>query len=181
VDLGAVSGGGADAAFFANDATVTDDGTIYVTDTRMNVVYRVDANYDASVFYRFAPMEGLGLNGIVAHEDGYLIVVASGGNGVLYKIPLNNPEAASQIMLAEPVTGSDGLVWTADGRLASISNSASSVVLLTSDDSWASARTAGTASFEGQATTGAAVDDGVYVVQPHFNDAEQPVILRAEF
>jgi sugar lactone lactonase YvrE len=181
VDLGAVAGGGDDAEFFVNDVTVTDDGSIYATDSRMNVVYRVDASYTPSLFYRFAAMEGLGLNGIVTHPDGYLIVVASAGQGVLYKVPLDDPQAASQIALAEPVTGSDGLVWAADGTLASISNATSSVVKLTSSDAWASATVTGVASFEGQATTGAAVDDDIFVVQPHFNDPEQPVILRAAF
>jgi len=181
VDLGPLAGAGDDASFFANDVTVTDAGTIYVTDTMTNVVYQVDDEYNGSLFHRFEPMEGLGLNGIVAHEDGYLIVVASAGNGVLYKVPLDGPSAASAVALDEPVNGPDGLVGAADGRLASISNSTSSVVLLESSDGWASAQRVGVATFEGQATTGAAVDDEIYVVQPHFNDADQPVILRAEF
>ncbi len=83
--------------------------------------------------------------------------------------------------MTEPVAGADGLVWAADSTLAAISNSTSSVTKLASDDDWASATVAGVASFEGQATTGAAVDDDIYVVQPHFNDPEQPVILKAEF
>ena len=91
------------------------------------------------------------------------------------------PKRRSPWRSNEPVNGSDGLVWTADGSLASISNSTSSVVLLTSSDDWASAARTGVASFEGQATTGAAVDGDVYVVQPHFNDPEQPEILRAVF
>jgi len=180
VDLGPLAGNGA-ASFFANDVAVTDDGTIFVTDTMNNVIYRVDENYEPSLFYRFAPMEGLGLNGIVAHEDGYLIVVGHGGNGTLYKVPIANPGAAAAIALDQPATGADGLDWTSDGRLASISNSTSSVVLYTSNDGWASAQVSATATFEGQATTGTEVDDDVYVVQPHFNDQEQPVILRAQF
>ena len=48
----------ADAVYFANDVAVGDDGTAYVTDTRMNVIYQVDADYNASVLYRFAPHGG---------------------------------------------------------------------------------------------------------------------------
>lgn len=181
VDLGAIAGG-ADVAHFANDVAVAADGTIYVTDTQTNVVYRVDgSDYTPSVFYRFAPMAGLGLNGIVHHPDGYLIVVANGGAGMLYKIPVANPDAASQIRLSEPATGADGLDWAADGTLASISNSTSSVTKYRSTDGWASATVAGVASFVGQATTGTAVDDDIYVVQPHFNDPGQPAILRVRF
>jgi sugar lactone lactonase YvrE len=180
VDLGATLNAGADAAFFCNDVTVADDGTIYATDTRQNVVYSVDSNYQPAVFYRFPPSEGLALNGLVHHADGYLLV-ADLGSGNIYKVPIDDPAATSQVMLAEPVPGVDGLVWMADGRLAAVSNSTSSVVALTSNDDWASAQAAGTARFEGQATTAAAVGDEVYVVQPHFADQEPPVILRAVF
>lgn len=178
VDLGAVAGGSEDSVVFANDVTVDDAGIVYLTDTRMNVIYRVDENYDASVLYRFEPMTGLGLNGIVHHPDGFLIVVAAGGQGMLYRVPVANPGAARPIELSQPATGADGLVWTQDGRLVVVSNSTSSATAYASDDGWNSAELVGESTFTGQATTGAVVDDDVYVVQPHFNDAEPPVILR---
>jgi sugar lactone lactonase YvrE len=145
----------------------------------MNVIYRVDASYSASVFYRFEPTTALQLNGIVHHADGYLIVVAASGQGLLYRVPTDDPEAASLIRLSQPATGADGLVWAADGRLVVVSNSSGSALAYRSTDGWASAELVGTAGFDGQATTGAAVDDGIYVVQPHFSDAGPPVILRA--
>ena len=181
VDLGAVAGGDDESVVFTNDVTVDDSGNVYLTDTRMNLIYRVDPNYQASVFYRFEPITGLGLNGIVYHEDGFLIVVAVGGQGLLYRVPLDNPSAAQPIELSQPATGADGLVWSSDGRLIVVSNSTSSATAYVSTDGWTSARLVGTASFEGQATTGAAVDDEIYVVQPHFNDDEPPVVLRANF
>lgn len=181
VDLGAVAGGDDDSVFLANDVTVDGDGNAYLTDTMMNVVYRVDTNYEASVLYRFEPTPGLGLNGIVHHPDGYLIVVAVGGQGMLYRIPVDEPAAAQPIDLSQPATGADGLLWSADGRLIVVSNSTGSALAYSSDDGWHSATLTGTASFDGQATTGAAVDDEIYVVQPHFNDDGQPVLLRARF
>jgi hypothetical protein len=180
VDLGAIAGGGGDSVVFANDVTVDDDGNAYLTDTRMNVIYRVDADYQASVFYRFEPITGLGLNGIVYHEDGYLIVVAAGGQGLLYRVPLTDPSAARPIDLSQPATGADGLVWSADGRLVVVSNSTSSATAYVSSDGWMSAELVASAGFEGQATTGAAVDDQIYVVQPHFNDDQPPVVLRVD-
>jgi hypothetical protein len=180
VDLGAVAGGGDDSVVFANDVTVDDEGIVYLTDTRMNIVYRVDGNYDASVLYRFEPMTGLGLNGIVYHPNGFLIVVAAGGQGMLYRIPLDDPRRASPVDLSQPATGADGLVWAADGRLIVVSNSTSSATAYSSADGWDSAVLVGTASFEGQATTGAVDGDQVYVVQPHFNDNDPPVVLRVD-
>ncbi|HLF09732.1 MAG TPA: hypothetical protein VJA26_00840 [Gammaproteobacteria bacterium] len=168
-------------AYFANDVTVDNDGNVYVTDTRQNVVYRVDGDYEASVLHSFPAMEGgAQLNGIVYHSGGYLLV-AAGSN--LFKVPVDDPAATTQVNVAEPVPGSDGLVWAADGRLVITSNVADNprVVALTSNDNWASAQTAGFAPLTGQATTAAAVGDDIYAVHPHFADADPPSIERATF
>jgi len=181
VDLAAtIQRPGDDAVFFANDVTVAQDGTVFVTDTRMNVVYQVDTDYRASVLHRFESTEGIALNGLVHHPDGYLLV-ASLGNGSIYKVPVDDPAATSQVTLAEPVAGADGVVWTADGRLAVVSNSDNRVVALRSSDDWSSAQIAGVATYDGQATTAAAVGDDIYVVKPHFADQDPPSIERVTF
>ena len=181
IDLGRLAGGNADDIVFVNDLTVDAAGNVFLTDTFRNVIYRVDPGYQASLLYRFEPSTGLGLNGIVHHVDGYLIVAAVGGQGVLYKVPVVDPGSARPISLSQPATGADGLVWDAAGRLIVVSNSTGSALAYVSDDGWETATLDGTASFAGQATTGAAVDDAIYVVQPHFSDAEPPVILRVDF
>jgi hypothetical protein len=182
VDLGAVIRNPTQpAAYFANDVTVDNDGNIYVTDTRQNVVYRVDADYDADVLHRFTDLgQNVALNGIVYHSGGYLLVAAGSD---LYKVPVSDPRATTRVTVAEPVPGSDGVVWAADGRLVITSNSADNprVVALTSSDNWATAQTAGSATLQGQATTAAAVGDDIYAVHPHFADAEPPSIERATF
>ena len=175
IDLAATVDAGDDAAHFANDVAVTDNGTAYVTDTRMNVIYRVDADHAASVFHRFE--DGAGPNGIVHHPGGYLLVARGAG---LWKVPLDDPGAAAEVTLPEEVPGQDGMVWTA-GRLAIVSNSANRVVALTSDDDWATAGVAGIASYEEQATTAAVVGDDVYVVHPHFADDDPPSFERVVF
>ena len=178
VDLAAaIANPPADAVYFVNDVAVGEDGTAYATDSRMNVVYRVGTDYTASVLYRFEPMEGLGLNGIVHHPSGYLLVA---GGSRLYKVTLNQP-SATEVTLPEPVPGQDGMLWTADGNLAIVSNSGSRVVALTSSDDWATAQLAGVATYEGQATTAAAVGDQLYVVHPHFADADPPSVERVTF
>jgi sugar lactone lactonase YvrE len=176
VDLAAVlADAPADASYFANDVAVGDDGTAYVTDTRMNVIYRVGTDYEASVLFRFEPMEGLGLNGIVYHPSGYLLVA---GGATLWKVPVDDPTGATQVMLPETVAGQDGMVWTADGLLAIVSNSESRVVALTSADEWATAALAGVGAYEVQATTAAVVGDQIYVVHPHFADEDPPSVER---
>lgn len=181
VDLGTMLGDvPEDAAFFANDVTVSDDGIIFVTDTQMNVLYTVDNDYRASVLHRFEPEEGLALNGLVHHSGGYLIV-ASLGNGNLYKVPVADPSQTSQVALPEPMAGADGVVWAANGDLVVVSNSSGKVTALTSSDDWASAEISAVASYEGQATTGAAVGADIYVVHPHFADQDPPMIERVSF
>ena len=176
VDLAAaLADAPADAAYFANDVAVGDDGTAYVTDTRMNVIYRVGADYEASVFYRFEPMEGLGLNGIVYHASGYLLVA---GGATLWKVPIGDLAGTTQVMLPEAVPGQDGMVWTDDGLLVIVSNSDNRVVALTSTDEWATSQLAGVGTFEMQATTAAVVDGEIYVVHPHFADEDPPSFER---
>ncbi len=176
VDLAAsVEDPGDDAAFFANDAAVADDGTIYVTDTRMGLVYAVDGDYEPSVLHRF---DGFAPNGIVHHAEGYLLVA---GGSSLWKVPLDDPSGATEVALPEEIPGQDGMVWTADGRLAIVSNSGNRVVALTSADGWTTAHVAGVAPYETQATTVAVVGDDIYVVHPHFADEDPPSVTRVTF
>jgi sugar lactone lactonase YvrE len=181
VDLGALLP--QDRAFFVNDVTVDDAGNAYVTDTQRNVIYRVTADdFTPSVYYSFRAIDRLALNGIVYHPDGYLLV-ADLGNGAIYKTPVDAPSATTLVAVPEPLNGIDGLVWRADGALAVVQNISpgGQVTALTSNDGWASAQVVGVAPHEGAATTGAAVGNDIYVVQPHFNDQDPPTILRAVF
>ncbi len=126
--------------FFANDVTVDDQGTIYVTDTRANAIYRVDEAYQATLLHRFVPSETFRPNGIVYHESGYLLVV---GGESMFKVPLDDPASASQVALTVPIPGADGAVWTHDQQLAIVANRANRVVVLSSSDDWASAELVG--------------------------------------
>lgn len=181
VDLaGVIPNRPADASHFANDVAVSTAGTAFVTDTRMNIIYRVNRYYQADVFLDLGRDSGFNINGIEYHPAGYLLV-SSPGNGELIKVPFNHPENWTLVDLELPMFGGDGLVWAADGGLVATSNNSSRVLKYHSDDNWRSARLTGVASFEGQGTTAAAVGNDIYVVQPHFSDQEPPVILRAEF
>jgi sugar lactone lactonase YvrE len=179
VDLGATVG--APARHFANDVTVDGEGNAYVTDTFANAIYRVTPAYQASVLHRVTDLpEGALLNGIVYHEGGYLLVVA--GNRI-YKVPVANPAGTTQVNVAEPVDGQDGIVLTADGRLVATSNSGTEprLVAFRSNDNWTTAQRAGVAVLNGQATTAAVVGNDIWAVHPHFGDAEAPTIERGIF
>lgn len=181
-DLAAELDAGDDAAFFANDVAVADDGTAFITDTRQNVVYRVDTDYEPSVHYAFSGVDGMTLNGIEWHPDGYLII-ADSGNGRFYKLATAAGSDADMIAVPEALPGADGIVWRADGALAVVQNSPTDgrVTALSSDDGWLTASIAGVSTHAGQATTGAAVGGEIFSVQPHFNDPEPPSIHRATF
>ncbi|MEQ8313888.1 MAG: SMP-30/gluconolactonase/LRE family protein [Gammaproteobacteria bacterium] len=170
----------ADASHFANDVAISQSGTAFVTDTSMNIIYRVDRYYNAEVFLDLGRDSGFSLNGIDYHPNGYLIVAAM-GTGELIRVPINSPENWSVIELDFPASGGDGLVWAADGGLVVTSNNTSRVLKYSSNNNWRSASLSGMARFGGQGTTAAAVGNDIYVVQPHFADPEPPVILRAQF
>ena len=176
VDLGAtIEERTEQTVFFANDVTVDDQGTIYITDTRTDAIYRVDDAYQATLLHRFEPSETFRPNGIVYHASGYLLVV---GGESMFKVPLDDPASASQVVLTEPIPGADGAVWTHDQHLAIVANRANRVVVLTSSDEWASAELVGSAPYEVMATTVAVVGDQLYVVHPHFRDEGTPSIER---
>ncbi|HEY3517945.1 MAG TPA: hypothetical protein VGL98_12935 [Gammaproteobacteria bacterium] len=179
VDLGSTIGAG--ARHFANDLTVDEEGNVYVTDSFANAIYKVTPDYRATVMHRFTdlPQDAL-LNGIVYHDGGYLLAVAEDR---IYKVPVANPEGATQVNVTEPVGGQDGIVLTKDGRLVATSNSESEpqLVAFMSNDNWTSAQRVATAILNGQATTAAVVGDEIWAVHPHFADAEPPTIERGVF
>ena len=179
IDLAStIVGAPADMGHFANDVAVAADGTAYVTDTFAGIIYRVDPDYQASVFYQPDGGAALGFNGIVVHPDGYLLVA---GGETLWKVPLGSPDESAPVALPEAVPGQDGMVWMTNGSLAIVSNSSNRVVALTSSDGWMTAQLAGVASYEIQATTAAVAGDDVYLIHPHFADADPPSVSRAVF
>jgi hypothetical protein len=182
VDLAAVIGTPKEPPqYFANDVTVDGGGTVYVTDTMNNVVFKVTPDYQASVLHRFTGLpQGVQVNGIVYHDGGYLLVVA---NEHIYKVPVANPDGTTEVKVSEPVPGQDGAVWAADGHLVVISNSADApmAVALTSSDDWATASRVAVAKLVGQATTAAAAGKDIWAVHPHFMDADPPSLEQAVF
>lgn len=130
---------------FANDLTVDADGNAYITDSLAASIYKVTPSGKASVFLSHERFRGDGfnLNGIQYHKNGYLLV-AMKSDGSLFKVPLNDPSAFTEVAMPQPLVGTDGLVLAGPDELIAITNRAFGVVsntvfLLFSDDDWNSA------------------------------------------
>ena len=140
VDLKGLTPG---AGAFANDITVDQSGNIYITDSFSPVIYKVDLNYIPSIFAKndlFQPApNAFGLNGIVFHPDGY-ILVAKTDNSKLFKIPLSNPSSVTEVS-GFTCSFPDGLEWSKDNELVAVENGLGmgKVFTFSTSDNWSSA------------------------------------------
>lgn len=163
---------------FANDLAVDAEGNIYVTDSFAPVIYKIDTSNVATVVFndpRFGG-EGIKLNGIVAHPDGYLLAVRM-DSGDLYKFNLKTKEI-TQVALTMPLTGGDGLLLDADNNLMLVQNDKGVVRRLHSADGWKSAMLIGsTQTALSYPTTLTMVNGKTYVLEaklPELFDAAAP-------
>ena len=128
----------------ANDVTVDEDGNIYVTDSYSPIIYKVDRQYNASVFvtnelFKATP-NSFGLNGIVFHPDGYLLTAKTDG-AKLFKIPLSNPSQVTEVT-GISFKAPDGLEWTKDYKLIIAGDAVAGngkVYTISSADNWKTA------------------------------------------
>lgn len=147
VDLGSLR---PDAGHFANDIALDDKGNSYVTDSFAPIIYKVDKAGNASVFFEndalSAPQGEFGLNGIVYHPDGFLIV-AKADEGALLKIPVGNPASFSQIDVPVEIPAPDGLLLRKDGKLVVVGNAGGiapgKVFLFETSNKWTTATISG--------------------------------------
>jgi sugar lactone lactonase YvrE len=125
----------------ANDLAVDAAGNIFITDSFSPVIYRVDAQGQASVFAQsdWFKGEGFNLNGIVAHTDGYLLVNKY-NSGEIFRISTRNGADIQRVNLPEAVKGADGMLLRGKNRLIVVQNAGNDqVVELVSTDGWRSA------------------------------------------
>jgi len=127
---------------FANDLTFDLQNNAYITDSFAGAIYKVSADGKASVFAtdELFKTAGTGLNGIVFHPDGYLIVDNS-AKGQLFKIDLKNPKNVQKIVINQYFTGADGLLLTDKNTLTMVVNGGiDKIFQLSSADNWKSAK-----------------------------------------
>jgi len=133
---------------FVNDLDVDAQGNVYLTDSLAAAIYRVTPAGEASVFLTDPAFTGPGfnLNGIQVHPDGYLLVVKK-FDGRLFRVPLNNPSAFTEVRLPKAIEASDGIVLDGRNGLIAIANqtgrtTANIIYRLTTTDGWVSAQIA---------------------------------------
>ncbi|CAL0320878.1 unnamed protein product [Lupinus luteus] len=105
-----------DEKSFANDVAVDAKGNAYVTDTKASKIWKVGVDGKLLSTIRnplFTPKEWyksfIGLNGIIYHPDGFLLVVQT-LSGTLFKIDLTKGEEVKVIKVAGgPLLMGDGL------------------------------------------------------------------------
>lgn len=114
-----------DGPQFANDVTVDKKGMAYVTDSYAGIIYQVDSDGEASVFFEdedLAPSPGsFGLNGIDYDPRGFLLVSHLENNQIL-KFPLDNPENYSEVTIPTELYGPDGIYLNNPNELLVVSN-----------------------------------------------------------
>lgn len=159
----------------ANDVALGPDGSVYVTDTFSPNIYKVTPAGKASVFAHneaFWRKEGFGINGIVYHPDGYLIINMT-NTGEMYRISVAKPKDVQKIE-APLVTGADGMVLNGKNKneLLIMSFTTDKIRLLHSEDGWKTASVKQTvASATPAPSTGVWLDGTYYVLNSKITDA----------
>lgn len=156
---------------FANDLALDPSGKVYVTDSFAPVIYQVDSNGQPSILVRddvrFSS-PGFGLNGIVYHPNGYLIV-ANAGAGKLFKVDLANGNAVSEVGGISSLPG-DGLTLVGTTDLYVVTGG-SRVAQVRSTDNFATASVIKTdASGYSMATTSTYVNGGIYTLNARIGE-----------
>jgi sugar lactone lactonase YvrE len=165
---------------FANDIAIDNQGNAYVTDSYAPIIYKVTFNSagvgTAAVFVTnaalAAPAGKFGLNGIVYHPNGYLLVAKS-DEGALIKVPTNNPNAFTKVTLPTglDLSNDDGLQLTANTTLLAVCNAQGKVYQLTSTDDFVSVTSPKSYDTGGGYPTTLArrADNTSYVLQAHLD------------
>ena len=174
------------AAHFANDIAVDNLGNAYVTDSYAPLIYKVDAQGTATVFLENtalgAPAGTFGLNGIVYHPDGYLLVAKS-NDGTLFKVPLANPTGFTTVTSTQSLVGADGMLLLDNTTLLVVAGSQNTVFRMGSTDAWATTRPTGSfATGAVSATTIARRNTTeAFVLYPYTATAPRFAITKAAF
>jgi len=180
-----------DGPHLLNGIALDDAGKAYVTDSFAPVIYQLERGMKPRVLVhdeRFRG-EGVNLNGVVVHPDGYLLVIKKSDGG-LFKVQLAQPAQVSPVALDAALVGGDGLLLTGPGYLAVVANQTPSArsnafITLESRDDWRSATTRHRLALGASYPTTAALRGGdVYVVSSRLNEliastAEQRPLLAA--
>lgn len=168
-------------AYFANDIAVDNNGDIYITDWYAGVVYKVDMEGNASVFWKNETGIASGTNGIDYHSDGYLLVslVSVNEKGLyanygLVKIPVNDAKSAKVVAISDSgFTGFDGMVIKENGNVIGVTNNGTApggntLIELSSSNGWESAKIVNSKSITASTTVAVTPDNKNYTINQDF-------------
>lgn len=166
-----------DQRHLINGMTLDADGNAYVTDSFAAAIYKVTPTGDTSVFLANGAFEGEGinLNGLVVHPDGFMLVVKK-SDGTLFRIPLDAPEDFQRVQLDERLGGGDGLLLVGKDELVVVANQVPDMVSnrafsVRTTDGWVSATVDGSVDLGDVYPTTCTERDGkVYVLSSHLNE-----------
>ncbi|CAK9145217.1 unnamed protein product [Ilex paraguariensis] len=181
--------GPGDEKSFADDVAVDAEGNFYVTDAKGSKIWKVGVDGEFLYVIRsplFTPKEWykslVGLNGLVYHPNGYLLVVHT-FSGNLLKIELGKGDEVKLVNIVEgPLRFGDGLELLSPTKLVVAGNPSR---LVESNDDWETATIVG--KFQGpmhRITTAATVKDGRVYLNHIFGlgyPKKKHVIVEADF
>jgi len=127
---------------FPNDIAFDLQNNAYITDSFSGAIYKVSSDGKASIFAKdeLFKTEGVGLNGIVFHPGGFLIVDNS-AKGQLFKIDITNPKIVTKIDIDQFFLGADGLLLSGNNTLNMVVNGGNDKIYqLSSTDNWKTAK-----------------------------------------
>jgi sugar lactone lactonase YvrE len=182
IDLGALRPA---LAHFANDIAVDAQGNAYITDSLSPLIYKVDSQGVATVFLENTQLSGgtaFGLNGIVYHPDGYLLVAKS-NDGTLFKVPITNPTGFTTVASSQSLVGADGLLLLDNNTLLVVAGSQNTVYRMATTDAWATTRPSGSFATGAVSATTITRRNGTeaFVLYPYTATAPRFAIVKAGF
>jgi len=151
-----------DASFVTpNDIAVDASGNVYITDFLGNTIYKVDTNYEASLFSNNPAL--VGPNGIDFHPAEFLIVSNLFANQIA-TIALDKPNEINIVAIDNPLFGGfDGMVYKSDGNIVGVTNlNPETLIELGSSDNWQSASVINSKTLSSPATTVAVTPEANY-------------------
>lgn len=131
---------------FGNDLAFDNQGNAYMTDSYANVIYKITADGKATVFAKDKQFDtkGVGLNGIVYHPGGFLLV-NNNHTGRIYKVDINNPQQVQKVGIDQYFLGADGMLLTDRDKLTVVVNGGNDKIFqLSTTDNWQTAKLAAT-------------------------------------